>query len=80
MDTPDLGKRRLLDDSAAHSILRLCVHRLEMSLFLPFRNVTVAGFGRRAGAEPVRSARSPPAVRPLSEREPARLVEKLSRL
>jgi hypothetical protein len=34
----------------------LCVHHLEMSLFLPFRNVTVAEFGRRAGAEPVRSA------------------------
>src|SRR3954454_865037 len=33
-----------------------------MSLFLPFRNVTVAGFGRRVGAEPVRSAA--PARRP----------------
>jgi len=27
MDTPDLGKRRLLDDSAAHSILRLQSHK-----------------------------------------------------
>src|SRR5947207_5271124 len=27
-----------------------------MSLFLPFRNVTVVGVGRRAGAEPLRSA------------------------
>src|SRR3954451_15872655 len=34
----------------------LYVHRIQMSLFLPFRNVTVAGFGRRVGAEPVRSA------------------------
>ena len=42
--------------------MTVCVHRLEMSLFLPFRNVTVAGFGRRAGAEPVRSAA--PARRP----------------
>src|SRR3954452_13273976 len=33
-----------------------------MSLFVPFRNVTVAGFGRRVGAEPVRSAA--PARRP----------------
>src|SRR3954454_13776433 len=33
-----------------------------MSLFLPFRNVTVAGFGRRVGVEPVRSAA--PARRP----------------
>src|SRR3954454_6691291 len=39
-----------------------CVHHLEMSLFLPFRNVTVAGFGRWVGAEPVRSAA--PARRP----------------
>src|SRR5947208_16569918 len=33
-----------------------CVHQIEMSLFLPFRNVTVVGVGRRAGAEPQRSA------------------------
>ena len=33
-----------------------CVHQIEMSLFLPFRNVTVVGVGRRAGAEPRRSA------------------------
>jgi hypothetical protein len=35
-----------------------CVHQIEMSLFLPFRNVTVAvlGVGRWAGAKPQRSA------------------------
>jgi hypothetical protein len=35
---------------------RRCVHHLEMSLFLPFRNVTAIGVGRCAGAEPPRSA------------------------
>src|SRR5215469_5993131 len=34
----------------------VCVHQIEMSLFLPFRNVTLVGVGRRAGAEPRRSA------------------------
>ena len=33
-----------------------CVHQIEMSLLLPFRNVTAVGVGRRAGAEPRRSA------------------------
>ena len=41
-----------------------CVHHLEMSLIVPFRNVTVAGFGWRAGAKPVRNAA--PARRPPS--------------
>jgi hypothetical protein len=43
--------------------LPACLRNLEMSLIVPFRNVTVAGFGRRAGAEPMRSAapdRRPP--------------------
>jgi hypothetical protein len=33
----------------------VCVHQIEMSLFLPFRIVasSVAGVGRRAGAEPL---------------------------
>jgi len=30
----------------------VCVHQIEMSLFLPFRNVTVVGGGRWAGAKP----------------------------
>jgi len=29
-----------------------CVHQIEMSLIVPFRNVTVVGVGRPAGAEP----------------------------
>ena len=33
------------------------VHHLEMSVFLPFRNVTVVRFGRRAGAEPCEAQR-----------------------
>ena len=64
-----------------------CVHHLEMSLIVPFRNVTVAGFGRRAGAKPVRSAAPDPttaAQRHLlflpRARMLARLVERLSRL
>jgi len=59
-----------------------CVHRIQMSPCLPFTNVTLAGLrvGRRAGAEPQRSAapeRRPidrsSQPRPLStERAPAR--------
>ena len=33
-----------------------CVNPIQMSLFLPFGNVTLIGGGRRAGAEPMRSA------------------------
>ena len=33
-----------------------CVHQIQMSPSLPFRNVTAVGVGRRAGAEPQRSA------------------------
>jgi hypothetical protein len=68
-----------------------CLRQLEMSLVVPFRNVTIAGFGRRAGAEPRRSAA--PARRPphrtwcgtisSTERAPARSArrrKKLSRL
>jgi len=29
-----------------------CVHQIQMSLALPFTNVTIGGVGRRAGAEP----------------------------
>jgi hypothetical protein len=45
------------------SIFAKCVHQIEMSLVVPIRNVTIVGFGRRAGAEPMRSAapdRRPP--------------------
>jgi hypothetical protein len=67
-----------------------CVHQIQMSPCLPFTNVTLAvvGVGRRAGAEPRRSAA--PDRRPIdrgrqshplpSERPLARLVEQLSRL
>jgi hypothetical protein len=36
-----------------------CVHRIEMSPSLPFRNVTVVGVGRLAGAEPSVAQRRP---------------------
>jgi len=50
-----------------------CVHPLEMSPFLPFRDVTVGGFGRRSGAKPVRSA-APDRRPPLGSLKPHLLV------
>ena len=56
----DLGPR-----SCALGVAGRCVHRIEMSPCVPFRNVTVVGVGRRAGAEPPasRSARPAPVTR-----------------
>src|SRR5262249_29396143 len=73
----------------ASRIPRRCVHHLEMSPFVPFRNVTVTVENRAAGwrgAPAERSARSTPGVRGFetasgvfTERAwPARLVDKLS--
>ena len=61
MEHFDLYPERLIGDTAYGSAEMLdwlvhdrgiCVHRIEMSPSVPFRNVTVVGVGRRAGAEP----------------------------
>ncbi len=90
------GKQDLGSRGAIHKLAPclnpappLCVHQIEMSPSLPFRNVTVVEVGRRAGAEPPaqRSARpttvasaldAAPVVSP-SGHQHARLVESLSR-
>jgi hypothetical protein len=40
-------------------IYKICVHQIEMSLFLPFRNVTV-GWGRAAGVREARGVAQRP--------------------
>src|SRR5271163_875869 len=55
-DDPPSNRRALPSAGVECKSEYLCVHQIEMSPSVPFRNVTAVGVGRRAGAEPRRSA------------------------